>query len=272
MISPTEILRASIPAAIAAGEAIMEIYNQPEEAWGVEEKADHSPLTRADLAANAVILEALSKTPYPVLSEEGAHKPFAEREKWDTLWVVDPLDGTKEFLKRNGEFTVNIGLVEDGSPVAGVIYVPVTKTLYYGVKGLGAFKLGDVSVAKNEEKFIRAAQRLPMPRATAEFVVVASRSHLNEPTQTFIDHLRESHPDLQQINAGSSLKLCRVAEGMADVYPRFAPTMEWDTAAGDAIVRAAGGTVVNAETMEPLTYNKADLHNPFFIVSGEQNG
>lgn len=266
MISPTEILRAAIPAAIAAGKAIMEIYGRPTEEWGVEEKADHSPLTKADLAANTVITEALSKTPWPILSEEGAQKPYEERRAWDTLWVVDPLDGTKEFLKRNGEFTVNIALVENGSPVAGVIYVPVTQTLYFGVVGLGAYKLGDASVAKDEAKMIRSAQRLPAERTASEYIVVASRSHINAETQAFIDELRKDHPHLEQISAGSSLKLCRVAEGSADVYPRFAPTMEWDTAAGDAIVRAAGGTVVDATAKEPLVYNKEDLHNPFFIV------
>ncbi len=270
MESPTDILRAAIPAALAAGEAIMAVYAQPTTEWEVQEKADHSPLTRADLAANEAIMEALKPTSWPVLSEEGQHVSAEERATWRALWIVDPLDGTKEFLKRNGEFTVNIAWVEDGRPVGGVIYLPVTRTLYYGVAGLGAFKLGDATVAKDERYWVRAAQRLPVERKDDEYVVVSSRSHLNAETQAFIDHLRDAHPNLRQISAGSSLKLCRVAEGTADVYPRFAPTMEWDTAAGDAIVRAAGGTVVDAHTLKPLEYNKADLHNPAFIVSAER--
>jgi len=267
MNNPTDLLRAAVPAALEAGKAVIEIYAHPDAEWEVEKKADNSPLTLADRTSHAIILRHLAATGCPVLSEEGAHLPFAERRAWKQLWVVDPLDGTKEFLKRNGEFTVNIAFVEDGVPVAGVIYVPATFTLYFGVTGFGAFKVGDVTAFHNEVELIRGAQRLPVERAAdADYVVVASRSHLSPETEEFIDHLRRRHPALRCISAGSSLKLCRVAEGSAQFYPRFAPTMEWDTAAGDAIVRASGGEVLDAADSLPLRYNKEDLHNPWFVA------
>ena len=268
MYNPTEFLRAAIPAAIEAGKAIMEIYARPTEDWEVERKNDNSPLTLADRKANAIIVDRLQATGLPILSEEGAHAPYDSRKDWTELFVVDPLDGTKEFIKRNGEFTVNIAYVVKGDPVGGVIYVPATHTLYFGMKGFGAFKVGDVTVAKNDEvQLIRSAVRLPMETQRRNFVVVASRSHLSAETQAFIDALRKEHANVEILSAGSSLKICRVAEGSADVYPRLAPTMEWDTAAGDAIVRAAGMRVCDAATGKPLTYNKEDLHNPHFVVS-----
>lgn len=270
MNTPTSLLRLAIPAAIEAGKAIMEIYARPTDEWEVEHKSDDSPLTLADRTAHKIIMRHLSASEWPVLSEEGAHQPYAERSAWKQMWVVDPLDGTKEFIKRNGEFTVNIAYVEDGTPQAGVIYVPASRTLYFGVTGFGAFKVGDVTVAQSEVELIRAAQRLPMENADGRFVVVASRSHLSPETEQFIEQLRPAHPDLTCISAGSSLKLCRVAEGSAQVYPRFAPTMEWDTAAGDAIVRASGGSVIDADSNLPLRYNKEDLHNPWFIALREE--
>ena len=225
-------------------------------------------MTLADRKANAIIVDRLQATGLPILSEEGAHAPYDSRKDWTELFVVDPLDGTKEFIKRNGEFTVNIAYVVKGTPVGGVIYVPATHTLYFGMKGFGAFKVGDVTVAKNDEvQLIRSAARLPMETQRRNFVVVASRSHLSAETQAFIDALRKEHANVEILSAGSSLKICRVAEGSADVYPRLAPTMEWDTAAGDAIVRAAGMRVCDAATGKPLTYNKEDLHNPHFVVS-----
>lgn len=250
-----ELLATAIKAALDAGRDIMEIYDDPEADFGIERKADNSPLTRADKAAHARIMTYLEPTGIPVLSEEGAHLPFDERRTWQRLWIVDPLDGTKEFIKRNGEFTVNIALVEDGSPVMGVIYVPVKQQLYYGIVGEGATK---------EEDGVRSS--LPLPAGERAFTVVASRSHLSAETADFIDNLRREHPDLELVSSGSSLKICLVAEGRADIYPRHAPTMEWDTAAGDAIARAAGREVVDAMTDEPLRYNKEDLHNPWFVV------
>ncbi len=250
MKKPYELLDVAIRAALAAGRDIMAIYDDPAADFGIERKADNSPLTRADKAAHARIMTFLEPTDIPVLSEEGAHLPFEVRRHWQRLWIVDPLDGTKEFIKRNGEFTVNIALVEDGTPVMGVIYVPVKEQLYYGIQGEGAWK--------QEPK-----TQLCPPRP---YTVVASRSHLSPETETFIEALRREHPDLQLVSSGSSLKICLVAEGRADIYPRHAPTMEWDTAAGHAIALAAGCRVVDATTGEPLTYNKEDLHNPWFIV------
>lgn len=255
MIMKKELLATAIQAALDAGRDIMEIYDDPEADFGIERKADNSPLTRADKAAHARIMTHLEPTGIPVLSEEGAHLPYDERRTWQRLWIVDPLDGTKEFIKRNGEFTVNIALVEDGTPVLGVIYVPVKQQLYYGIAGEGA---------KKEER--GECSTLPLPAGERAFTVVASRSHLSPETADFIDNIRLEHPDLELVSSGSSLKICLVAEGKADIYPRHAPTMEWDTAAGDAIARAAGCEVVDALTGEPLRYNKEDLHNPWFVV------
>lgn len=254
---------ALIATAISAGKAIMEVYNSPESNWEVERKADNSPLTLADRRSNDVITRYLEQTPYPIISEEGAHLPYAERAAWQTFWLVDPLDGTKEFIKRNGEFTVNIALIDGGIPVFGVIYVPVKGIVYCGESGKGAFMC-----QRNEGTGeLSGKANLPLPKTDPTvYNVVASRSHLSEETQRFIDSLRPEHPNIDIVSAGSSLKLCLVAEGKADIYPRFAPTMEWDTAAGHAIVLAAGGEVVNADTGAPLAYNKPDLHNPYFIV------
>lgn len=258
----------AIRAAMDAGQAIMDIYNDPTSDFGIELKADHSPLTKADKAAHQVIANALSVTQFPLLSEEGADIPYKQRRKWGTFWLVDPLDGTKEFIKRNGEFTVNIALIEKGVPVLGVIYVPVLKMLYYGSLEEGAFKLIDVSSrSQPSSSEIRArAQRMPISMAHQGIVVVASRSHMTEETRFFIDNLRKQGKPVTMISSGSSLKFCLVAEGSADVYPRFAPTMEWDTAAGHAIVRASGCQVYQSDEKSPLRYNKEDLHNPWFIV------
>ena len=213
----------------------------------------------------------LKETPYPVLSEEGKKIPAEERRSWRELWVVDPLDGTKEFIKRNGEFTVNIAWVKDGCPEAGVIYIPVKQELYFADRDMGAWKLCGVSSVEAEgtvDDLMARAQRLPHSEEEREsFVIVASRSHLTPETEAYIAEMERMHPKVETVSAGSSLKLCLVAEGRADVYPRFAPTMEWDTAAGDAIVRASGGKVCRAETDTPLLYNKEDLLNPWFVVS-----
>ena len=248
------LLDIAIRASLAAGRDILSIYDDPAADFGIERKADNSPLTRADKAAHQRIMTYLEPTGIPVLSEEGAHLPYEERRHWQRLWIVDPLDGTKEFIKRNGEFTVNIALVENGTPVMGVIYVPVKDELYYG-SSEGAFM---------EAKGIKDA--LPHETRHRNFTCVASRSHLSPETEAFINELRREHPALELISSGSSLKICLVAEGKADIYPRHAPTMEWDTAAGHAIALAAGHEMVDATTGHPLTYNKEDLHNPWFIV------
>lgn len=250
-------------AALSAGGAILDIYENEE--TQVEIKGDNSPLTQADKASHEAIMKFLDATPFPVLSEEGKHLSYEERKTWSTLWIVDPLDGTKEFIKRNGEFTVNIALVQDQKPVLGIIYVPVTGELYVGVKAYGALKLTLPWDTVLTAEHLAKGTALPVKMDRA-FTAVGSRSHMNEATEKFLAAYREQHGEVEIISKGSSLKMCMVAEGLADVYPRFAPTMEWDTAAGQAIVEAAGFVMVKPENDEPLQYNKEDLLNPYFIV------
>lgn len=267
------VLDIAINTAVYAGREIMRIYNDPSQDFGIEMKADNSPLTLADKAAHDCIVRYLEPLGFPILSEEGAQIPYEERKNWRKFWLVDPLDGTKEFIKRNGEFTVNIALIEDGKPVLGIIYVPAVGTVYGGVVGVGARRVEGI---QTEDDGIPATQRkepltfffLPQ-QALLDHIgvkVVASRSHMSPETKEYINKLRKVNPVVDLISKGSSLKMCLVAEGSADVYPRFAPTMEWDTAAGDAICRACGKQVLDYNTGLPLTYNKPDLHNPWFIV------
>ena len=258
----------AIRAALDAGKAIMDIYNDPASDFEIERKSDDSPLTKADKKAHEIIAMALSVTPFTLLSEEGKAIPYEERKNWNTLWIVDPLDGTKEFIKRNGEFTVNIALVKEGVPVLGVIYVPVRKELYYGTEETGAFKINQIDSTNQPSlnEVLTNALRLPLASAHQGIVVVASRSHQSEETIEFIDGLRKQGQPVTLISSGSSLKICLVAEGTADVYPRFAPTMEWDTAAGHAIARAAGCEIYHIDEKTPLHYNKENLLNPWFIV------
>ena len=277
-------LQTIIAAALQAGQAIMRVYDSPESDWQVERKADNSPLTLADRESHRLIAQALDNTGIPLLSEEGAHLPYSERRNWQSLWIVDPLDGTKEFIKRNGEFTVNIALVCHQQPALGVILAPATSRLWWGDTESGAFTtqvpagfltahalpLTDHAAEALAHTLLAdsGARRLPLPEAMdgRPYSIVASRSHLSPETAAFASHLQTAHPGAQIVSAGSSLKICLVAEGHADIYPRLAPTMEWDTAAGDAIARAAGCKVIDADSGNPLTYNKEDLHNPSFIV------
>ena len=244
------LLQIAISAAISGGEEIMKIYNQD---FHVFKKDDNSPLTIADKNANEIIENQLQETQIPILSEEGKHAPYSERKLWKYLWIVDPLDGTKEFVKRNGEFTVNIALVENGVPTMGIIYVPVTKVLYYGSSS-GAFK-------KVNEKVVR----LPINNERSSYVVVGSRSHHSNETAEYFKVLKKKHENLEIISIGSSLKICLVAEGIADIYPRFAPTMEWDIAAGHAVLKAAGKSVVDKSTGIEMVYNRKNLVNNSFI-------
>jgi 3'(2'), 5'-bisphosphate nucleotidase len=248
-----------------AGQEVMEVY---ETAFDVELKEDHSPLTLADKRSHEAIINGLRKkhADIPVLSEEGKDISFEERKEWGTFWCVDPLDGTKEFIKRNGEFTVNIALIENGQPVFGVIYAPVLDDMYVGHKEKGAYKIENYS-QKAISSFELKDEAIKIPfHNTDVFTIVASRSHMSEETEAFIKDMESKHGQVKTISSGSSLKLCLVAEGKANVYPRLAPTMEWDTAAGQAIVEAAGGTVIIAGSEEPLKYNKENLKNPWFIV------
>ncbi len=238
-----------------AGEAILEIYDNVD--GEVSYKADDSPLTAADLASHRILTAALAElTPeVPVLSEEGASMAYEERRGWHRFWLVDPLDGTKEFIKRNGEFTDNVALIEDGVPILGVVHAPTLERTYLAARGVGAWRRdGD------ERREIRAAGR-----GADELVVVASRSHAGPELRAFLAEL----PSHRLASMGSSLKLCLVADGEADLYPRIGPTMEWDTGAAHAVVRAAGGRVIDTEGNE-LAYNKENLLNPYFLVLGER--
>jgi 3'(2'), 5'-bisphosphate nucleotidase len=260
-----QLLSTAIQAALKAGEEIIKVYNSN---FLVEEKEDRSPLTLADRRAHEVIEIVLKPTQLPVLSEEGVSLPYTERILWPYFWMVDPLDGTKEFVKRNGEFTVNIALIHQQRSILGVIYVPVTKTLYFAAQGVGCFKIEIESFLNMDlEKIISKSVKLPVAEETRHFTVVASRSHLSETTQDFIAGLKLEHKHIEFISSGSSIKLCIIAEGNADVYPRFAPTMEWDTAAGQAICEIAGKQVIDYKTNERLLYNKPELLNNWFIAS-----
>ncbi|MBE3606330.1 3'(2'),5'-bisphosphate nucleotidase CysQ [Campylobacter sp. RM13119] len=236
--------------ALKAGEVIMEIYKKD---FGVEYKDDSSPLTQADLKSNELICNELNKLyPYiPIISEENKQIPYEIRKKWEYYFCIDPIDGTKEFIKKNGEFTINIALVHKDTPVLGVVYAPALNELYWA-DGISSYRNG---------------QKLPLHinnNTKEKLFVVASKSHLSSETQEFIDALNTKQ--IKQVSKGSSLKLCMVAEGVADIYPRLAPTMEWDTAAADAVVRCSGKMTYQYENDKPVVYNKENLLNPWFVV------
>jgi len=253
---PQSFLESASRLAQSAGEAILAVY---ESDFDVEQKDDDTPLTRADLASHRIITEGLADLApgIPLISEEGGLPDWEIRREWPRYWLIDPLDGTKEFVSRNGEFTVNIALVENHRPVLGVVYVPVTGVLYRAAEGAGAERLGD-----------GGARRLRVGRACADPPrVVGSRSHRGKSLDAFLDALGRH----ELLPMGSSLKFCRVAEGLADLYPRFGPTSEWDTAAAQAVVEQAGGRVLRLDG-EPLAYNeKADILNPHFLVIGPRD-
>jgi 3'(2'), 5'-bisphosphate nucleotidase len=277
-------LKTALIAAIEAGQSILEIYHRD---FNVRYKDDMSPLTLADKRSHDIIVAHLSdqiNDKLPILSEEGRDIPFQERKEWVHFWLVDPLDGTKEFIKRNGEFTVNIALIHGTRPVLGIIYLPVKDILYFAATDLGAYKsekhdllamIKDNAIKKEPSGFVNViigcSTKLPYYSSHTTFndshlTIVGSRSHPTKEQEEFVYDMRKKHISVEFISAGSSLKLCLVAEGKADIYPRLGPTMEWDTAAGQVIVEQAHGSVLNSETNEPLQYNKKDLLNPWFIV------
>lgn len=250
-----ELVEIAKQASVAAGQAILEIYNT--EDFGVEAKGDNSPLTKADKAAHQVIVSYLNGTGIPVLSEEGKNIDYSERSLWDYFWLVDPLDGTKEFIKRNGEFTVNIALVKGNVLIAGVVFTPVAEKLHWGVAGHGAY-LHEKGVTVPLDGGRTAGYKGPVR-------LVASRSHMSPETEAFINQ----YPDAEMVSMGSSLKFMVLVEGKADIYPRFGPTMEWDTAAAQAVLEAAGGSVIDHQTGKPLLYNKPVLLNNFFTAKAK---
>ena len=234
-----------------AGSAIMEIYKKD---FTIEYKDDKSPLTEADTKANEIICNALIELypNIPIMSEENKQTEYEVRKSWEYYWCIDPIDGTKEFIKKNDEFTVNIALIHKNIPVLGVVYAPAIGEMYKAKQGKGAFK--------NNQKLPLHINSNPKEKLS----IVASKSHLSQETQEFIDNLETK--EIEQVSKGSSLKLCMVAEGIADIYPRLAPTMEWDTAAADAIVRESGKMTYQFESKKSVNYNKKDLLNPWFIV------
>ncbi|GAB64085.1 MAG: 3'(2'),5'-bisphosphate nucleotidase CysQ [Candidatus Jettenia sp.] len=281
-------LIAALLAAKEAGDAILEVYNSN---FSVEKKEDNSPLTIADKRSHEIIAKHVSQLTNQkayitgrILSEEGKDIPYEERKNWEYFWLIDPLDGTKEFIKRNGEFTVNIALIHDGKPVLGIIYAPVLKVFYFAAEGIGAYKLlnkNDVMSEtkldiKNEESvevLKKMSQRLPLDERpttasnpSSTITIVASRSHLSKETEDYIYGLKQKYREIELISVGSSLKFCLIAEGKADIYPRFAPTMEWDTAAGQAIIEELKGKVIEFGVGGPLKYNKENLVNPWFVT------
>ncbi len=257
IIRDPDILNYLADAERKAGEAILGLYSSAVQA---EFKADSSPVTAADRLSHGVLVDYLARTSsFPVLSEEGKDIPYDVRRHWETFWLLDPLDGTREFISRNGEFTVNAALIRRGLPVMSAIYAPVKDLLYTAIKGGGAYRTAHGETV-----------RLPVDLRRKGCVVAGSRSHASREFDEYVQALRARHDDLVFLPAGSSLKFCLVAEGAADLYPRLGTTMEWDTAAGQLIVEEAGGRVVEAAGGRPLRYNKADLRNPHFIVSGRE--
>lgn len=259
-----KLLLGALRAAYNAGKAILPVYN---EELSISYKDDSSPLTEADIRSNAVIKDLL-RDEFPMLSEEGKLIAFEERKNWETFWLVDPLDGTKEFIKKNGEFTVNIALIHKGEPCMGVVYVPVTGKMYFGMEGLGSFSRvldGNESI-DDLESVLSDAVELKATDLPETYTIVASRSHMSPETEQFINDCKAKYGHVDLISSGSSLKLCLVAEGKAHVYPRLAPTMEWDTAAAQAVAKFAGCRVYDHTSGKDLVYNKENLLNPWFVV------
>ncbi len=257
MLLTDETISSLLDIARKAGEAIMEVYSSD---FDIHIKSDNSPVTKADFNANKVIVNGLQSlsVQYPVLSEEGSSVEFSDRKKWQHFWLVDPLDGTKEFIKKNGEFTVNIALIENGVPVFGVVYAPVIECIYWGGVGNGAFKMDETGLKK------------PLSvnnNFNGTIILAGSRSHPGEKMKAFISQFAE----YKVIPMGSSLKICSVAEGKVHLYPRLGPTMEWDTGAAHAILKAAGGEINKYGTNSPLKYNKQNLLNPEFIAGSKNS-
>lgn len=254
-----ELLKGMAAAAVRAAREIMAVYEDPERFARYREKADHSPLTEADEASHRSLAASLADLlpGLPLLSEEGAQLPYAIRRAWPRFWLLDPLDGTKEFLRRNGEFSINIALIEGGRPVAACVQAPASGEAYVAARGEGAWRL----LPGGQGERLEAARFQP---GQAGLRVIVSRSHLGEAAQQYIARL--DRPKL--IPMGSALKFVEIAAGRADLYPRFGPTMEWDTAAPQLLVEEAGGQVLGHETRQPLAYGKEDLRNPDFIAQG----
>lgn len=264
-MNTTQLINNAIRAALLAGLEIQKIYLLDD--FITQLKEDRTPVTLADRRAHDVILRELECIGLPVLSEEGIHLSYAERKNWNLFWLVDPLDGTKEFIKRNDEFTVNIALIQNSRPICGVVYAPVTGELYAGISGVGAFKLIHPEMNCTFQTIKTSGEKLPLAIKQDAFIIAVSRSHMNQGTEKYIENLRKENNSVRIVSKGSSLKICMVAEGSANVYPKLGKTMEWDTAAGHAILLASGKNIFYTDLITELTYNKENLQNPDFIAT-----
>ncbi len=264
-ITENPLMRLALQAALEAGEKILQVYAQD---FAVDYKSDYSPLTLADRLAHEAIQKRLEPSGILLISEEGDSLSYTERALHRQVWIVDPLDGTKEFVKRNGEFTVNIALIEEGYPVLGVVYAPVSGRLYAGDQETGLYvALWHNDTVPSLAELSSLLKKIePRPRPEGQIRIVASRSHMSEETAAFIREKEKQYGKVELLSMGSSLKICLVAEGLADIYPRFAPTMEWDTAAGQAVAEAAGKSVKTYPSGRRMQYNRENQLNGWFVV------
>jgi len=258
----SERLSLALNAAFKAGDAIMKVYLGDD--FDVEKKQDNSPLTKADRLSHKIIKNLLINSGLPIISEEGKDLSYEERKNWNTFWMIDPIDGTKEFIKKNGEFTVNIALIESGQPILGVVFAPALKVIYFAEKNNGAFKMEDINcfTELNSKVFINLGEAV-YPEV---YTLVVSKSHMNQETQDFVEKKKKEYGIIKSKAFGSSLKICKVAEGSANCYPRFGSTMEWDTAAAHAVAKFSNCRMFESKSLNELQYNKITLLNPFFIV------
>ncbi len=257
-----------IKTAILAGKEILKIYNSDN--FDVKQKSDNSPITKADKKSHELINKNLSQFNIPILSEEGVHLEYEERKKWKKYWLIDPLDGTTEFIKKNGEFTVNIALIDNRVPIFGIIYAPVLDILYFGETNIGAYKIKNINI-NNEilnynsiNQFIEISDKLPYITDRKIYTIVGSRSFLDAETKKNIENIKQKKGEIDFITRGSSLKFCMIAEGKADLYPRYSSIMEWDTGAGHAIVTASGGSMKQIDGTD-FIYNNKSLYTSSFI-------
>jgi 3'(2'), 5'-bisphosphate nucleotidase len=269
-----DLLKLAVKAALRAGEEILRVY---ETDFDVETKSDNTPVTIADKISGRCITSILQETGIPIISEEESVPDYDVRKDWTSLWMVDPLDGTKEYVKRNGEFAVNIALVTNNEPVIGVIYAPVFKDIYFGARGFGSYKITQNDVIKELTKknlpdnLFEYARRLPLQAPPKKYTVVASRSHLSAEINSRIGKFENMYGEVNLINIGSSIKQCWVAEGRAHEYPRFGKTMEWDTAAGQCILEESGNSLIDLQTDKPMRYNKEQMMNNYFVALHNNN-
>ncbi|MFW5792906.1 MAG: 3'(2'),5'-bisphosphate nucleotidase CysQ [Bacteroidota bacterium] len=257
----------AVNAALNAGEEVIKIYAQD---FHEEIKDDGTPITIADKKANSCILDNLKKTKLPVVSEESRIADYNERKNWDYYWLIDPIDGTKEFINKNGEFTINIALMKKDSPIAGIIFVPAINQLYFGVDNAGSYSIEidnkNISYL-SLQKLLSTSKKLTTPESpTNIYNIAVSRSHLNNRTKSFIEKIKTKSTQINLIETGSSLKFCRLCEGICNIYPRYGKTFEWDIAAGHAILAANGGELYDVNTLKPLKYNKTEMLNPYFMA------